>query len=65
MKKVAGNYRGYHRSNRVILDTKLNPTANFPYLLVPTTYKPGIESEFTITLWYNHTQGTITMAEMK
>jgi calpain, invertebrate len=64
-KEVARNYRGYVTSTRVSLDTKLNPTANFPYLLVPTTFEPGIESEFTLTLWYNHTQGTVTMSEMK
>ena len=53
--EVARNSRGYMTSTRVSLDTKLKPTTQYPYLLIPTTFEPDIESKFTLTLWYNHT----------
>ena len=63
-KEIAKNYRGFMTSNRVNLDTKLNPTTQFPYILIPSTFNPREESNFTITLWYNHTQGQVSLAEM-
>jgi hypothetical protein len=60
---VAENHRGYMVARSVSLDTTIKPNSANPYTLLITTFDNNQEAKFTFTLWYNKSQGSVTLNE--
>jgi hypothetical protein len=60
---VVENQRGYMVAKSVSLDSSIKPNGPTPYTLLITTFDANQNAKFSFTLWYNNTQGTITLTE--